>query len=72
MLCEPAVRAFVLRAAVPAATVTGPDAKGTPLSEKVTVPVAAAGLRVAVNVTNVPGVTGCPPVDDVRLTVVVA
>ena len=71
MLCAPAPRAVVPKAAVPAASVTVPDEKGTPLSMKVSVPVAAAGLTVAVNVTKVPGVTGCPPADDVRLVVVV-
>ena len=72
MLCAPALRAVVPKAAVPEASATVPDGKATPLSKNVTVPVAAAGLSVAVNVTKVPGVTGCPPVEDVRLVVVVA
>jgi hypothetical protein len=61
----------VPKAAVPAASATVPDGKAIPLSKKVTVPVAPV-VTVAVNVTKVPGVTGCPPVDDVRMVVVVA
>ncbi len=70
MLCVPALRAAVLKFAVPRLSVTVPM-EAMP-SMKVTVPVAVPGVSAAVNVTVAPGVTGCPPVDDVRLVVVVA
>ncbi len=70
MLCVPALRVDVLKFVVPRLSVLVPI-EVTP-SMNVTVPVAVPGVSAAVNMTVAPGVTGCPPVDDVRLVVVVA
>ncbi len=70
MLCVPALRVDVAKLAMPPLIVPVPIVV-TP-SLKVTVPLAAPGESVAVNMTKAPGITGCPPVDDVRLVVVAA